>query len=258
MKNLKEYLVEGLFDNVDKLEGKSGLESNAKQLKKEIVDWICSNYYSEPGQRKTYLLKKKFLEVDMTTVPPTVNCSCVKIYLDRTAVSLNNNGMFQWGNDNKFNLLLGSYHPAQLKSIEGLPEEFQGEITLLTCGGLKDLNGLPKKVGNLIIRGCDGLTSLKGCPEEVEGYMVCRNCGHLTSLEGSPKKVGTDMICESLRELKSLKGSPDHIGDTFSVINCKELSEKEIQWAEKKYGDKFSIKNEDGSRPMFGRWGRSV
>ena len=30
MKNLKEYLVEGLFEDVDKLEGKSGLKHGAK------------------------------------------------------------------------------------------------------------------------------------------------------------------------------------------------------------------------------------
>ena len=236
MKNLKEYLVEGLFDNVDKLEGKSGLDHNSKQLKKEIVEWICSNYYSEPGGRKTYLLKKKFLEVDMTTTPPTVNCSCSKIYLNKDAVSLNNNGLFQWGNNNKFDLSLGSYFPAQLKSIEGLPEEFQGEITLLTCSLLKDLKGLPKKVGGLDIRGCDGLKDLKGCPEKVEGYMCCRNCDHLTSLKGGPEKVGNE----------------------FSVINCNELSDDEIQWAEKKYGDKISIESGYKNRPMFGRWGKSA
>ena len=66
------------------------------------------------------------------------------------------------------------------------------------------------------------------------------------------------MLCIYLGELKSLKEAPDHIVDTFSVINCKELSDVEIQWAEKKYGDKISIKNEDRSRPMFGRWGKSA
>ena len=43
MKNLKEYVKEGLFDDLDKIEGKNSLESNAKQIKKEIENWICSN-----------------------------------------------------------------------------------------------------------------------------------------------------------------------------------------------------------------------
>lgn len=72
MKILKEYIKEGLFDDVDELEGENSLESNAKQLKKEIIDWICSNYFSASSERKSYLLKKKYLEVDITTVPP--NC----------------------------------------------------------------------------------------------------------------------------------------------------------------------------------------
>ena len=229
MKNLKEYIKEGLFDDIDKLEGKNGLESNAKQLKKEIIDWICSNYYSESGERKTYLLKKKFLEVDMTTTPPTVDCLYDKIYLNGNAVSLNNNGMFQWGSAKKFDLSLGTLLRTHLKSIEGLPEEFPGEIILTACDQLKNLNGLPKKVGDLTLAHCDSFTSLEGCPEEIDGWFICKMCKNLTSLEGAPKKVG----------------------EKFEVDNCKGLSEKEIQWAEKKYGDKFSIKNENNDRPMY-------
>jgi hypothetical protein len=33
MKTLKEYIKEGLFDDIDKLEGKKGLENNFKLLK---------------------------------------------------------------------------------------------------------------------------------------------------------------------------------------------------------------------------------
>ena len=43
MKDLKEYLVEGLFD-IDDIEGKNSLEYNTKQLEKEIKYWICSHY----------------------------------------------------------------------------------------------------------------------------------------------------------------------------------------------------------------------
>ena len=73
MKQLKEYIKEGLFDDVDKLEGKNGLASSTKQLKKDIGDWICNNYYSSFARRSQYKLKKRTIEVDMSTVPPTVN-----------------------------------------------------------------------------------------------------------------------------------------------------------------------------------------
>ena len=52
MKDLKEYIKEGLFDDVDKLEGKNGLENNLKLLKKEINDWIKTNIKKSSGRIK--------------------------------------------------------------------------------------------------------------------------------------------------------------------------------------------------------------
>lgn len=43
MINLKEYVKEGLFDNIDELEGKNGLESGFAILKQDIIDWITNN-----------------------------------------------------------------------------------------------------------------------------------------------------------------------------------------------------------------------
>ena len=38
MKDLKGYIKEGLFDDIDEIEGKNSLEYNTKQLEKDIND----------------------------------------------------------------------------------------------------------------------------------------------------------------------------------------------------------------------------
>lgn len=145
MKQLKEYIKEGLFDDIDKQEGKNNLAAQNKQLKKEIVDWI-SDYYLESYNKK---LKKRSLTVDMSTIPPTVD---YKGDLNAKKIStLNNHGMFQWG-------------------------EVEGDFN---CGGnrhLTSLEGCPKKVGGYFY--CDqnvNLTSLEYAPSEVGGNFYCND-----------------------------------------------------------------------------------
>ena len=46
MKNLNEFIKEGLFDDIDKLEGKNGLENALKVLKKEMSDGLKKIYQS--------------------------------------------------------------------------------------------------------------------------------------------------------------------------------------------------------------------
>ena len=90
MKDLNEYIKEGLFDNIDKLDGKNGLESNYKQLKKEITDWICSNYYNQPGGYKSNLVKKRDLQINMETTPPTVS------YIPKKPLDINLFKSYKW------------------------------------------------------------------------------------------------------------------------------------------------------------------
>ena len=52
MKNLNEYIKEGLFDDVDKLEGKNGLENALKVLKNEMKEWIKENISKSNGRIK--------------------------------------------------------------------------------------------------------------------------------------------------------------------------------------------------------------
>lgn len=61
MKNLNEYIKEGLFDDVDKLEGENGLNNNIDRLKDEITEYIKK------------LTRNLQFTIDMNTTPPTVN-----------------------------------------------------------------------------------------------------------------------------------------------------------------------------------------
>ena len=66
MKDLKEYIKEGLFDDLDKIEKIGGMESNVELLKKEVIDWIKNNI------RPIYENK---IEFDFNTTPITINYS---------------------------------------------------------------------------------------------------------------------------------------------------------------------------------------
>lgn len=147
MKHLYDIVKEGLFDDIDKIEGKNNLAAQNKQLKKEIVDWICK-YYMESLNK----LKKRSLVVDMSTIPPTVNYTGnSRLAVAKEIASLNNYGMFQWGD---------------------VEESFD-------CGGnrhLTSLEGCPKKVGGDFI--CNQnikLTSLEYAPNEVSGNFYCND-----------------------------------------------------------------------------------
>ena len=55
-----------------------------------------------------------------------------------------------------------------------------------------------------------GLKTLKGAPEEVEGYFGAEHC-QLTNLEGAPKRIG-GYFNVSGNKIKSLAGFPEHVG----------------------------------------------
>jgi hypothetical protein len=83
--------------------------------------------------------------------------------------------------------------------------------------GYSDITELPN-LSDVIVKGnftCpkNRLTSLKGCPREVEGDFWCdRN--QLTSLEGCPQKVGGNFLCNG-NNLTSLAHAPPEIGGYF-------------------------------------------
>ena len=191
MKNLKEYVKEGLFD-IDDIEGKNSLEYNTKQLEKEIKDWICSHYRLR--RSKMAEIKRSTLTVNTRTTPPTVNCSS-DLYA-HLLTSLNNNGMFQWG-------------------------KVKGSFECTNCTNLESLDGAPKKVGSWFdCSFCSSLESLEGAPEEVGSFFLCNNCSSLKTLEGAPKVIGEWFDCSNCKSLKSLEGAPKEVGGYFNCTDC--------------------------------------
>jgi hypothetical protein len=79
------------------------------------------------------------------------------------------------------------------------------------------------------------LTSLEGCPKEVDGDFWC-NDNKLTSLEGAPEKVGRDFHC-SHNKLTSLKGCPKEVGGDFW---CKDNKLKSLEDGPKEVGGSFN------------------
>lgn len=205
MKDLNEYIKEGLFDGVDKLEGKNGLNNNLKFLKKEIIDWIINN-----TSERVY---KNKLSVDMTTTPPTVDYNG-NIDFNTNITSLNNDNMFQWG-------------------------KVEGKFYCAYCTSLKSLEGGPKVVGkDFSCSYCLLLKDLKGAPEEVGGVVYCSYCPSLKTIEDAPKKVGKGFSCCGDKSLESLKGAPEEVKGCFNCSYCDSL--KTLEGAPKKVGKDFS------------------
>jgi hypothetical protein len=187
MKNLKEYINEGLADwgDSDEFDKKISKQTSKSAIKTEIIEWIKNN---------TKSIKKTKLKFDFNTTPITVNYDG-DIRYTTTATSLTND-IFQWG-------------------------EVGGKFNCSYCKLLKTLDGAPKKVSwDFDCVGCESLETLEGAPEETGRHFNCSDCASLRSLDGAPEKVGLDFYCQACKSLKSLKGSPKDVGRYFYCFNC--------------------------------------
>lgn len=229
MKYLKEYIKEGLFDDLDKIEKIGGMESNVEMLKKEVIDWIIKN-------TKGQIHENKF-KLDFNTTPITVDYSGSIEF--KTNITSLTNGNFQWG---KVSGDFRCFECESLESFEGAPKEVGWDFNCFKCKSLKSLEGSPKKVGGYFnCDDCYKLTSLKGAPKEVRDYFSCEYCPELTSLKGAPEKVGGSFYCSRCKSLKSLEGCPKAVGGFFSCSECSSL--KSLKGAPKEVGSEFYCKN---------------
>ena len=73
-----------------------------------------------------------------------------------------------------------------------------------------------RKVSVMLISN-SALTSLKGCPDEIEWYFDVHNT-KIKNLEHCPKKIGSDLLCYD-NELTSLKGCPEIINGKLDCRN---------------------------------------
>ena len=227
MKNLKEYIKEGLFDDLEEIEKIGGMESNIKQLKKEIEEWIKENYYKNKLKISNKPNKDGLYEVTAENV---------EVKSRNNDITSLTNGLFIWKEVNDFFICTGCKN---LTSLEGAPKKVGGDFSCAYCTSLESLEGCPKEVGGWFsCAHCNSLSSLKGAPEKVDKDFSCFNCKSLKSLEGAPKEVEEDFYCSNCISLKSLKGCPEKVGEGFSCNECKNLSS--LKGAPKEVGGDFN------------------
>ena len=126
MKNLKEYIIEGVFDTDE--------DTIDENIKDQIKQFLKENF---KGYSKCKISRK-----------PNTNgkyeVSSSKDIKAKTYITSLTNGLFVWttvGGD-FFCRLCNS-----LKSLKGSPEKVSGNFSCRWCDSLKSLEGAPKEVG---------------------------------------------------------------------------------------------------------------
>lgn len=128
MKNLKEYIVEGIFD----------IDDNIDNIDKNIKDQIKQ------------FLKDNFKGVSSCKISSKPNAdgkyevSSSKDINAKTHITSLTNGLFVWttvGRD------FFCRHCHSLTSLKGSPEKVGGYFSCSWCDSLKSLEGAPKEVG---------------------------------------------------------------------------------------------------------------
>ena len=148
MKNLKEYIIESIFDIED------NIDNMDESIKEEINQFLNDNFdgaslckiSDKPNNDGKYEVSSKEI-----------------IKVKNKKITSLTNGLFIWTTVDK-------------------------DFKCAFCDLLTSLEGAPKNVGgtfNCIY--CNSLTSLKGSPEKVGGKFDCNGCKSLKSLEGAPK-----------------------------------------------------------------------
>ena len=202
MKNLKEYIVEGIFDiddNIDKVD---------ESVKDQIMRFLKDNF---DGSSSCKISNKPNADGKYEV------SSSKDITVKNEKLTSLTNGMFIW-------IKVGGFYCGScrsLTSLEGAPEKVDGIFYCGLCDSLTSLKGAPKKVGGgFYCSCCRSLTSLEGAPKEVRGDFYCNKCTSLTLLEGAPKEVRGDFDCNDCTSLTSLKGAPKYVGRDFSCNYC--------------------------------------
>ena len=156
MKNLKEYIVEGIFDVED------NIDNVDESIREEIKHFLKDNFKTN----STYQISKKPNKEGKFEV------------LSNGTVSVKNE------------------HITSLTNDSFIWTNIKGNFNCSKCNSLISLEGAPEKVGGVFsCSDCRLITSLEGAPKEIKGSFYCQYCTSLTSLEGAPKEVGENFCC---------------------------------------------------------------
>ena len=228
MKNLYDYIQEGILDNANKQ-----LKDLDSAIHKNVVDEII-NYITE-----NYTVAKSNLKVSKKTNSDgkyIVNSKRSVVVKNKDIESIDNE-LFVWGKvDGNFEC----YNCHKLKNLIGSPEYVGGNFSCCNCTGLITLMGSPKEVmKDFDCRHCANLKTLEGCSEIVNGNFYCTYCKGLISLKGAPRKTG-NFTCYGCESLVTLEGAPDKVW-CFDCRECKSLAS--LNGASKEVGMHFQCYN---------------
>ena len=210
MINLKNYIIESIFDIED------NIDNIDESIKDQIKQFLNDNFKNASN----CIISKKPNKDGKFEVSSKGN-----IEVKNKSITSFNNGLFIWTN------IKGDFCSnwcVSLTSLEGAPEKVGGDFFCNDCNSLKSLEGAPKEVGgSFFCNYCASLTSLEGAPKKVGEVFYCNDCTSLTSLEGAPKKVSGNFYCNYCTSLTSLEGAPKEVGGDFSCGYCKNIFTKE-------------------------------
>lgn len=210
MRNLKEYIIEGIFDIDD------NMEKLDKFFHNTIKKFITNNYRS---------ITRAVKISDKPNKDGKYEVSCDKdVKVKNKKIKSLTNEFFIWTKVDGYFDCRSCY---SLESLEGAPKEVTGGFWCDYCVSLESLEGAPEKVGGFSCQECNSLTSLKGAPKEVSWCFDCGWCWKLVSLEGAPEKVGANFNCNKCALLTSLKGAPKEVGEQF--ICSKPFTEEDVR-----------------------------
>ena len=160
MKNLKEYIVEGIFDTDE--------DTIDKNIKDQIKQFLKDNF---KGASSCKISRKPNADGKYEV------SSSKNIEVKNEKITSLTNGLFIWV---KVRGNFSCYECTSLTSLEDTPKEVGGNFNCGHCDSLTSLEGAPEKVGeNFNCWNCKSLTSLEGAPEKVGGSFYCDSCNRV-------------------------------------------------------------------------------
>ena len=140
MINLKNYIIEGIFD----------VEDNIDNVDESIIKYQIKQF-----------LKNNFENASKCKISEKPNKD--------GKFEVSSNGNVEVKNENITSLTNGLFIWTNIK----------GDFICSECNSLTSLEGAPDEVsGDFSCDECNSLTSLKGAPKEVGGNFYCSHCGY--------------------------------------------------------------------------------
>lgn len=193
MESLQNYIIEAMGG-----EDKQAIRETKNKIKEYLKKYYTGASYMKisknPDDDGKFIVNATYIETKTLT--------------DISALT---NELFKFGPCKSMEIV----NVRDLVSLEGAPQEVEGDCKICICPNLKSLEGGPTEVGNF----------------------ECSNTG-IISLEGGPTEVGGDYKVNDNDDLKTLKGAPKKVYGNFDCCRWENpFTEKDVQSVCKVEGD---------------------